>query len=145
MSQKAQNSPLMANRDEFINPNTSSPVTVSDADSYLLDSSQIGSASGSFQNEGFLSGVDTSGAADAEFGFSRADFRQTPLVNTVDFYERHLFLCYKNPKVWPPRIEAAEFDRLPRLLAATLAARKNDIEKQVYAFVIFEFVLFADT
>uniref|UniRef100_M1C0W6 Sucrase n=1 Tax=Solanum tuberosum TaxID=4113 RepID=M1C0W6_SOLTU len=120
----------MANRDDFINPN-SSPVTVSDADSFLLDSSQIGSASGSFQNEGFLSGADgAAAAADAEFGFSRPDFRQTPLVGTVDFYERHVFLCYKNPQVWPPRIEAAEFDRLPRLLAAALTARKNDVKKQ---------------
>lgn len=131
MSQKAQNSPSMANRDDFINPNTSSPVTVSDADSFLLDSSLIGSASGSFQNEGFLSGADGSAAAaDAEFGFSRPDFRQMPLVGTVDFYERHVFLCYKNPQVWPPRIEAAEFDRLPRLLAAALTARKNDVKKQ---------------
>lgn len=140
MSQKAQSSPLMANRDDFINPNTSSPVTVSDADSFLLDSSQIGSASGSFQNEGFLSGADGGGgASDAEFGFPRPDFRQTPLVGTVDFYERHVFLCYKNPQVWPPRIEAAEFDRLPRLLAATLTARKNDVKKQVSAVVILEF------
>ncbi|PHU12910.1 hypothetical protein BC332_19840 [Capsicum chinense] len=124
----------MANREDFINPNTSSPITVSDADSsYLLESSQIGSASGSLQNEGFLSGTDSSSAAvavDAEFGFSRPDFRQSLLVGSVDFYERHVFLCYKNPQVWPPRIEAAEFDRLPRLLAAALVARKNDMKKQ---------------
>ncbi|XP_009788686.1 uncharacterized protein [Nicotiana sylvestris] len=121
-----------SNRDnDFINPNTSSPITVSDADSFLLDSSQIGSASGSFQNEGFLSGLDAAaGTSDAEFGFSRPDFRQTPLVGTVDFYDRHVFLCYKNLQVWPPRIQATEFDRLPRLLAAALSARKNDINKQ---------------
>ncbi|GFP95027.1 altered inheritance of mitochondria protein 32 [Phtheirospermum japonicum] len=45
-------------------------------------------------------------------------------------YERHVFLCYKNPQVWPPRIEAAEFDRLPRLLAAALAARKSDMKRE---------------
>ncbi|XP_071905483.1 uncharacterized protein [Coffea arabica] len=118
----------------FLNPSTSSPVTVSDADSFLLDSSQIGSASGSFQNEGFLGGLDATAAAvniDAEFGFSRPDFRQSPLVGTVEFYERHVFLCYKNPQVWPPRIEAAEFDRLPRLLSAALCARKADMKRQI--------------
>ncbi|XP_019183129.1 PREDICTED: uncharacterized protein LOC109178073 [Ipomoea nil] len=116
----------------MINPLTSSssPVAVSDPDSYLLDSSQIGSASGSFQNEGFLGGLDAAGGGDAEFGFSRPDFRQSPLVGTVEFYERHVFLCYKNPQVWPPHIEATEFDRLPRLLAAALAARKTDMKRQ---------------
>ncbi|KAL3508351.1 hypothetical protein ACH5RR_027752 [Cinchona calisaya] len=119
----------------FLNPSTSSPIAVSDADSYLLDNSQIGSASGSFQNEGFLGGLDAASAAvvniDAEFGFSRPDFRQSPLVGTVEFYERHVFLCYKNPQVWPPRIEAAEFDRLPRLLSAALSARKLDMKRQI--------------
>ncbi|KAK7305271.1 hypothetical protein VNO77_43173 [Canavalia gladiata] len=53
------------------------------------------------------------------------------LTNPSDFfYRRHLFLCYKNPMVWPPRIEAAEFDRLPRLLYAAINARKADINKQ---------------
>ncbi|KAL3851121.1 hypothetical protein ACJIZ3_013003 [Penstemon smallii] len=107
----------------------SSPIAVSDADSYLLDASQIGSASGSFQNDGFL--TDTSGLiSESEYGFYRPDFRQAPLVGTVDLYDRHVFLCYKNPQVWPPRIEAAEFDRLPRLLAAALAARKPHIKRQ---------------
>ena len=38
-----------------------------------------------------LSGGD-SGTTDAEFGFSRLDFRQSPLSDTVQFYERHVFL-----------------------------------------------------
>ncbi|CAK9148881.1 unnamed protein product [Ilex paraguariensis] len=125
---------MATNRDEalsFINPSTSSPIAVLDVDSYLLDNSQIGSASGSFQNEGFLGGLDGGGnGSDAEFGFSRADFRQSPLVGTVEYYDRHVFLCYKNPQVWPPRIEAAEFDRLPRLLSAALTARKGDMKRQ---------------
>lgn len=125
---------MSINRDEplsFLNPPTSSPIAVSDGDSYLLDS-QIGSASGSFQNEGFLGCLDGgSSGSDAEFGFLRPEFRQSPLVGTVEYYERHVFLCYKNPQVWPPRIEAAEFDRLPRLLSAALAARKGDMKKQV--------------
>ncbi|KAL0399103.1 UNVERIFIED_CONTAM: Altered inheritance of mitochondria protein 32 [Sesamum radiatum] len=108
--------PLMAsNRDDPLlllsghHPSSaSSPIAVSEADSYLLDASQIGT----------------------EYGFSRPDFRQGPLVGTVELYERHVFLCYKNPQVWPPRIEAAEFDRLPRLLAAALAARKPDMKRQ---------------
>ncbi|KAL5101134.1 hypothetical protein RYX36_005461 [Vicia faba] len=93
--------------------------------SYLVDPR---SASGSFQNEGLLSGGDV---ADAEFGFSRPDFRQSSLVGTVELYERHVFLCYKNPRFWPPRIEAAEFDRLPRLLYAAVKARKNHMKKEV--------------
>ncbi|KAL7217264.1 hypothetical protein ACSBR1_029050 [Camellia fascicularis] len=123
---------MASNRDEpltFMNPSsTSSPIAVSDGDSVLLDpNSQIGSASGSFNNEGFL-GLD--GGGDSEFGFFRTEFRQSPLVGTVDYYDRHLFLCYKNPQVWPPRIEAAESDRLPRLLSAALMAKKGDMKKQ---------------
>lgn len=41
-----------------------------------------------------------------------------------------MFLCYKNPQVWPPRIEAAEFDRLPRLLSAAVMSRKADMTKE---------------
>ncbi|KOM46403.1 hypothetical protein LR48_Vigan07g010700 [Vigna angularis] len=104
----------------------SSPVTVSDQfDSYLADPR---SASGSFQNDGLLSSADA--AADPDFGFSRPDFRQSPLAGTVEFYQRHVFLCYKNPRVWPPRIEAAEFDRLPRLLHAAVVARKPHMKKE---------------
>lgn len=133
----------------FMNPSTSSPVAVSDTDSYLLDSSQIGSASGSFQNEGFLGGLDGGGGSssvvniDADFGFSRSDFKQSPLVASVEFYQRHVFLCYKNPRVWPPRIDAAEFDRLPRLLSAALCARKSDMKRLVGGFVTFPFIFFA--
>ncbi|KAI3703774.1 hypothetical protein L1987_73969 [Smallanthus sonchifolius] len=101
---------------------TSSSLGVSEG-----DSSQIGSASGSFQNEVFLGGFD---GGDDDFGFSRSEFRQSLLVGTVKYYERHVFLCYKKPQVWPPRIEAAEFDRLPRLLSAALTSRKSDLKRQ---------------
>ncbi|KAK3021557.1 hypothetical protein RJ639_046505 [Escallonia herrerae] len=126
---------MASSRDDpltFTNPSTSSPIAVSDADSFLLDPNNIGSASGSFQNEGFLAALDGGGSSgsDAEFGFSRTEFRQNAIVGTVDYYERHVFLCYKNPQVWPPRIEAAEFDRLPRLLSAALAARKGGMRRQ---------------
>lgn len=135
---------MASNRDRddpltFANPSSSSsPITVSDhLDSFLADpSSHIGSASGSFQNEGLL--ADNSGSnIDAEFGFSRLDFRTNQLVGTVELYQRHVFLCYKNPQVWPPRIEAAEFDRLPRLLSAAVMARKGDMKKEVCDFVVY--------
>ncbi|PIA26447.1 hypothetical protein AQUCO_09300030v1 [Aquilegia coerulea] len=96
------------------------------------------SASGSFQNNdggGFLDGGGGSGSgnnSDVEFGFLRPEIlmQNPPLVGTVEIYHRHVFLCYKNPKVWPPHVEAAEFDRLPRLLSAALLARKHEINKQ---------------
>ncbi|XP_014634932.1 altered inheritance of mitochondria protein 32 isoform X1 [Glycine max] len=51
--------------------------------------------------------------------------------SSSDFFcRRHVFLCYKNPAVWPPRIEAAEFDRLPRYLHAAINARKPHIKKE---------------
>ncbi|THG10238.1 hypothetical protein TEA_003640 [Camellia sinensis var. sinensis] len=73
---------MASNRDEpltFMNPSsTSSPIAVSDGDSFLLDpNSQIGSASGSFNNEGFLV---LDGGGDLEFGFFRTEFRQSPLI-----------------------------------------------------------------
>ncbi|XWS51722.1 hypothetical protein CRYUN_Cryun11dG0007900 [Craigia yunnanensis] len=61
------------------NPSSSSsPITVSDhLDSYLQDpTSQIGSASGSYSNEGLLAAETASPSnSDIEFGFSRPDFR----------------------------------------------------------------------
>ena len=110
---------------------SSSPIIVSEGDSssYLVDpnNAQIGSASGSFQSDNLLA---ESSGSDLDYGFFRPDFRQNPLVGTVQHYDRHVFLCYKNPRNWPPRIEAAEFDRLPRLLSAALAARKGEMNKK---------------
>ncbi|KAF8409753.1 hypothetical protein HHK36_005832 [Tetracentron sinense] len=119
-----------SNRDDplsFINPN-SSPIPVSDGDGFLLESnSHIGSASEIFQNDGLLGSDGGSGSnSDVELGF----LRQSSLVGTVQIYDRHVFLCYKNPQVWPPHVEAAEFDRLPRLLSAALMARKGEMKKQ---------------
>ena len=85
---------------------------------------------------------------DAEFGFSRPDFRTSQLAGSVEFYQRHVFLCYKNPQVWPPKIEASEFDQVPRLLSAAIMARKADMNKKVcvspwffFFFVVFSFIL----
>ncbi|KAL2475992.1 Sucrase/ferredoxin-like family protein [Abeliophyllum distichum] len=132
MSNTLMDDPLLYLNHPHHPSSSSSPAAVSDGDSYLLDTPQIGSASGSFQNEGFLGGggLDAGFTNEADYGFSRPDFRQGALVGTVELYDRHVFLCYKNPQVWPPRIEAAEFDRLPRLLAAALTARKADMKRQ---------------
>ncbi|CAA7025350.1 unnamed protein product [Microthlaspi erraticum] len=109
------------------NPSTaSSPVTVSDyLDNFLGEPT---SRSGSFQSESLLGGGES--ISDADFGFARPDFRSEQLAGTVQFYERHVFLCYKKPSVWPARIEAAEFDRLPRLLSAAVSARKGSMKKE---------------
>lgn len=125
---------MSSNREEPLTFASSSPITVSDQldnNSYHTDpSSHIGSASNSFQNDTFLSESSASINLDVEFGFSRPEFRLCQLAGTVDFYERHVFVCYKNPSVWPPRIEAAEFDRLPRLLSAAVGARKPDMKRE---------------
>ncbi|XP_076897048.1 altered inheritance of mitochondria protein 32-like [Bidens hawaiensis] len=91
-----------------------SPEVVSETESY--SSGRSGSADGSFRSDGFLGGDD--------------ELRQRPVEGTVDYSERYVFLCYKKPQVWPPHIEAAEFDRLPRLLSAAIASRKIDMKKQ---------------
>lgn len=135
MSSNKEEGPL-----SFSNPSSSSPITLSvsegdnnSSNSYLIEP-QIGSGSNSFQSDNILYDVGGSNINDPDFGFLRPDFRQNVLLGSVQFYDRHVFLCYKNPKNWPPRIEAAEFDRLPRLLSAALAARKSDLNKEVCLF-----------
>ncbi|KAL6912212.1 hypothetical protein ACP4OV_001017 [Aristida adscensionis] len=66
---------------------------------------------------------------DAEYGFQRAELGKEELAGTVQFHERHVFLCYKGPEAWPSRVEGAESDRHPRLLAASIKARKGDLKK----------------
>ncbi|KAG7606234.1 putative thioredoxin-like ferredoxin, Thioredoxin-like superfamily [Arabidopsis thaliana] len=97
-------------------PSSSSPITES---SFLAESI---SRSGSFES-GSLRGGD----GDC---FSDVDFALDKLAGTVQFYERHVFLCYKKPSVWPARIEASEFDRLPRLLSSVILARKSSMKKE---------------
>nr|POE67002.1 hypothetical protein CFP56_72695 [Quercus suber] len=61
--------------------------------------------------------ITVSDPLDAEFGFSRPDFRTSQLAGSVEFYQRHAFLCYKNLQV-------------PRLLSAAVMARKADMNKE---------------
>lgn len=102
-------------------PSSSSPITES---SFLGESI---SRSGSFESESLRGGDGDS--------FSDADFSLEKLAGTVQFYERHVFLCYKKPSVWPARIEASEFDRLPRLLSSVISARKSSMTKEVSLFL----------
>ncbi|XP_010942586.1 uncharacterized protein [Elaeis guineensis] len=126
-------------------PARSSPIAFSGGaasagdDSYLVldPNSQAGSAAGSFQGEGLLAGTaggapvaDGGSGGEVEFGFQRPEFGRQALVGTVQIYDRHVFLCYKSPDVWPSHVEAAESDRLPRLLFAALKARKGDMKKR---------------
>jgi len=67
----------------------------------------------------------------AEFGFQRPEVGKEKLAGTVGFHERHVFLCYKGPEEWPSHLEAAESERLPRLLAAAIKARKPNLKKTV--------------
>ena len=78
--------------------------------------------------------ADGGSGGEVEFGFQRPEFGRQALVGTVQIYDRHVFLCYKSPDVWPSHVEAAESDRLPRLLFAALKARKGDMKKRVSSF-----------
>jgi len=79
---------------------------------------------------------------DAEFGFQRPEVGKEKLAGTVGFHERHVFLCYKGPEVWPSHLKAAESDRLPRLLAAAIKARKPNLKKTVSICLFSAWFLF---
>ncbi|GAU31843.1 hypothetical protein TSUD_114540, partial [Trifolium subterraneum] len=64
---------------------------------------------------------------DAKHGFSRPEMYKQNLAGTVESYDRHVFLCYKNHKIWPARVEASKNDPLPKCIATAFKARKNDI------------------
>ncbi|KAI5056875.1 hypothetical protein GOP47_0028693 [Adiantum capillus-veneris] len=70
----------------------------------------------------------TEGAADN--GFERADMYKDALAGTVHHYEKHVFLCYKDPQSWPSHLETSQDDDFPRLFAASLKARKSDTPKK---------------
>ncbi|CAN8301787.1 unnamed protein product [Cochlearia groenlandica] len=104
--------PLSFTTNPSSSSSSSSPITVSNnLDGFLGESI---SRSVSFESE----------------SFSDADLAPEKLSGTVQFYERHVFLCYKKPSFWPARIEASEFDRLPRLLSSVVTARKRYMKKE---------------
>ncbi|ERN13775.1 hypothetical protein AMTR_s00049p00194600 [Amborella trichopoda] len=106
------------------------PPLLSSSSSFSRTGSESSINPSSFQNATFTSESSGHERELEELGFQRSEMYQLPLVGTVDSYERHLFLCYKNPESWPSHVEASEFDRLPRLLAAAIKSRKNDIKKK---------------
>ncbi|KAJ7014129.1 hypothetical protein NC653_003677 [Populus alba x Populus x berolinensis] len=48
----------------------------------------------------------------------------SPPTGTVGPYDRHVFLCFKNPDAWLPHVEE---DDLPKLVSTVLKTRKDDI------------------
>ncbi|XP_030450470.2 uncharacterized protein LOC115672703 [Syzygium oleosum] len=65
---------------------------------------------------------------EAKFGFQRPEMYKGSLANTVDPpYGRHVFLCFKGPGSWTPKVEDADTEMLPKLLGAALKARKSEI------------------
>ncbi|CAL9136892.1 unnamed protein product [Musa acuminata var. zebrina] len=92
-----------------------------------------GEGGGSRTNEpvsGAVSAPEAAAGEDAEYGFQRRGFGKGPLVGTVHQYDRHLFLCYKSPEVWPPNVEGSESDLLPRSLAGEIKTWQSSIDKK---------------
>ncbi|XP_051114612.1 altered inheritance of mitochondria protein 32-like isoform X2 [Andrographis paniculata] len=73
----------------------------------------------------------------AQYGFDRDEMYQSKLAGTVDPYDRHVFLCYGSAESWPPRLEDSVDDSFPRLFAAALKARKDEIKLKT-RMTIFE-------
>lgn len=73
------------------------------------------------------------GEADEDFkyGFQRPEMYKGSIAGTVDAYDRHVFLCFKSPEDWLPRVEASDLDLLPKLFASSLRTRKDDIAIKV--------------
>ncbi|KAK4347745.1 hypothetical protein RND71_034084 [Anisodus tanguticus] len=67
-------------------------------------------------------------ADDVKFGFKRPEMYELKLSGTATVYDRHVFLCYKSHETWPSHVESSDSDPLPKLFAATLKARKDDIK-----------------
>lgn len=101
----------------------------------VTESGYVASDAGGGEGVNGVAGVSLQQPGDSsvvvDHGFTRPEMRSEPLVGTVMHYERHLFLCYKDPESWPARVEAADNDRLPRFFVAALRARKNDMPKKV--------------
>ncbi len=64
-------------------------------------------------------------------GFGRPEMYKSALVGSVDYYERHLFLCYKDASSWPAKVEAADYDPLPHSLVTALKTRRSEMPVKV--------------
>ncbi len=64
-------------------------------------------------------------------GFGRPEMFKSALVGSVDHYERHVFLCYKDASSWPAKVEAADYDPLPHSLVTALKTRKSTMPVKV--------------
>ncbi|KAH6758542.1 hypothetical protein C2S51_018777 [Perilla frutescens var. frutescens] len=78
------------------------------------------------ESESFTTAV--SADDNEKFGFERSEMYQTNLAGTVDYFERHIFLCYKSYESWPSRVEDSDSDPLPKLFASALKARRNEFK-----------------
>ncbi|XP_002966242.2 altered inheritance of mitochondria protein 32 [Selaginella moellendorffii] len=67
----------------------------------------------------------------ASTGFDRPEMYKSPLAGSVSFYQRHLFVCYKDALSWPSQVESAELGGLPHALFAAFKARKNDMPNKI--------------
>lgn len=95
---------------------------INGSDPSILDSSS--------QPKSQIDAADSSNSEDLEYGFQRPEIKnRSPLLATIDAYDRHVFLCYQNHESWPARVEGPDADILPRLLAAALKSRKNEIPR----------------
>ena len=89
-----------------------------------------------FQNNSHFLLLDTTMSSSkvvntAKYGFSRYEMYKQNLAGTVESYDRHVFLCYKNHQTWPPRLEASNDHPLPKSVATAFKACKNDIVVKV--------------
>eukprot|EP01018_Ginkgo_biloba_P010099 Gb_24359 [translate_table: standard] len=64
-----------------------------------------------------------------EHGFTRSEMHKHKLVGSVKLYERHVFLCFRDPQSWPPQLESAQSETLPRLLAMAIKDRQKEMSK----------------
>ena len=76
----------------------------------------------------------------SNYGFNRPEMYSSSLANTVNYYERHVFLCYKNHESWPSSVESSDDDPLPKMLASALKARKDDIPVKVISLILLGFL-----
>ena len=80
-----------------------------------------------------LMASNSSADVDAKSGFTRPEMYKENLAGTVDAYDRHVFLCYKNHLAWPPRVEASDDDPLVKRVASAWKNRKNELAVKVSA------------